>query len=834
MFPEFTFETMKKFTFKQTIPYLSAILLFLVITLIYFSPLLEGKKIFQSDIAHFIGASKEIADYRAQTGKEPLWTNAMFSGMPAYQISAKFTGNQLGYLDKVMMLGLPHPANLVFLYFIGFFILLLVLKVDPWLAVAGSIGFAFSSFFIIIIDVGHNSQAQAIGYMAPVLAGIILAFRKKYLIGGIITAVFLSLEIKANHPQITYYLMIIALILGAMEMIQSIKDKYFVTFLRSIAIIAVACILAVLTNITSLWATYEYSSFTIRGKSELSTEKENRTSGLDKDYATQYSIGKAETMTLLIPDFYGGASDGSLSPNSAVAKILRENSQSEEVVKQFTTHPAPPLYWGIQPWTSPVYAGAIIVFLFVLGLFIVRGAMKWWLLTATIVSILLSWGHNFMPLTDFFLNYVPGYNKFRAVSMILVITEVCLPILGILALKEFFDPEKDKKRLLKPLLIATSITAGICLVFAILPDLFMNFVGPKDSMYAQNYQLPEWLVQAVRDDRKNLLVMDAFRSMIFIILTAGLLMAILYKKIKIQYAYLILIALILIDMFPVAKRFLNDKSFTSKSRVVNPYEPSTADQRILQDTTPDFRVLNLTVDLFNDASTSYFHKSVGGYHGAKLRRYQEIKDYCIDQEIQQFAHSMNTKKTPVLNMLNTRYFIIPDTNKNPFPYKNINALGNAWFVKEFKIVANPDAEIKALQNIEPRDMAIVDKKFENELKNYQPSRDSSDFIKLLKYYPNDLSYLTHSRSNGLAVFSEIYYPKGWNAYVDGKLIPHFRVNYVLRGMVLPAGEHQVEFKFEPQVYYTGEKISLISSISVIFMILIVGAIEIRKAAKTRT
>ncbi len=824
---------MKKITFKQTIPYLSAILLFLVITMIYFSPLLEGKRIFQSDIIHFTGASKEIVDYRNQTGQEPLWTNAMFSGMPAYQISTKYSGNQLGIADRIITLGLPHPANLVFLYFIGFFILMLVMKVDPWLAVAGSIGFAFSSFFFIIIDVGHNSQAQAIGYMAPVLAGLILAFRKKYLLGGILTSFFLSLEIKANHPQITYYLMIIALILGIAELVQAVRQKYYSSYMKSVGIIAIACILAVLTNITSLWATYEYGSYTIRGKSELTTEKENRTSGLDKDYATQYSIGKTETFTLLIPDFYGGASDGKLSSTSAVAKVLRDNNQPEQVVEQFTNQPVPPLYWGNQPWTSPVYAGAIIVFLFILGLIIVRGAMKWWLLGATIVSILLSWGHNFMPLTDFFLNHVPGYNKFRAVSMILVIAEVCIPILGMLAVKEFFNPENDRKKLLKPLIIATSITAGICLVFGLLPDVFMSFMGPKDSMYAQQYQIPDWLVSAVREDRKSLLVMDAFRSMILILLTAGVLMTVLFRKMKIQYAYALLIALILIDMFPVAKRFLNDKSFTSKSRVENPFNPSPADEKILKDTTPDFRVLNLTVDLFNDASTSYFHKSIGGYHGAKLRRYQELKDYCMDQEIQQFAHGMNTRSMPVMNMLNTRYIIIPDTSKTPFALRNYDALGNAWFVKEFKLVNNPDAEIKALQNFDPRNTAIVDKKFESELKNYQPSRDSFDYIKLLKYKPNDLTYQAHSKNNGLAVFSEIYYPKGWNAYVDGKLIPHFRVNYVLRAMVLPAGDHQVEFKFEPTVFYTGEKISLISSISLILIILVVGAVEIRKAVKKR-
>ena len=772
---------------------------------------------------------KEIVDYRTQTGKEPLWTNAMFSGMPAYQISTRYAGNQLEFADKIITLGLPHPANLVFLYFIGFFILLLVLKADPWVAIAGSIGFAFSSFFFIIIDVGHNSQAQAIGYMAPVLAGIILTFRKKYLAGGLLTAFFLSLEIKANHPQITYYLVIIALILGIAELIQAIRDKYFPSFMKSVGVIMIACILALLTNITSLWATYEYGNYTIRGKSELSTEKENRTSGLDKDYATQYSIGKAETLTLLIPDFYGGASDGKLGANSAVAKVLRENNQPEQVVTQFTSQPIPPLYWGNQPWTSPVYAGAIIFFLFVLGLIIVRGPLKWWLLTATIVSVLLSWGHNFMPLTDFFLNHVPGYNKFRAVSMILVIAEVCMPILGILAVKEFFDPEKDKKRLFKPLLIATSVTAGICLVFALIPDVFMSFMGPKDSMYAQNYQIPEWLIQAVREDRKSLLVTDSFRSAFFIVLMAGLLWAIIFNKIKKQYAYVILIALILVDMVPVARRFLNNDGFKAKSKVETPFNPSPADQHILADTTPDFRVLNLTVDLFNDASTSYFHKSIGGYHGAKLRRYQELKDYCIDREIQQFAKTMNTNNLPVLNMLNTRYFIIPDTSRNPVPYKNNDALGNAWFVREFKTVDNADAEIKSLQNFDPREVAIVDKKFAGELKNFQSARDSADYIKLLKYLPNDLTYQTRSKNNGLAVFSEIYYPKGWNAYVDGKPAPHFRADYVLRAMVIPAGEHQVEFKFEPTVFYTGEKISMISSIGLILLILISGGAWIWKA-----
>jgi hypothetical protein len=820
---------MKNFTFRQILPYITAVLVFLAITMVYFSPLLEGKRLFQSDIVHFTGGSKEISDYRAQTGKEPLWTNSMFSGMPAYQISTVYAGNKIGFFDRILTLGLPMPANLVFLYFLGFFILLLVLKVDPWLAIAGSVGFAFSSFFFIIIDVGHNSQALAIGYMAPVLAGIILTFRRKFILGGLLTAFFLSLEIKANHPQITYYLMMIILILGSAELVRSIREKGFSKYILSAGIIIVAVALALLTNITSLWATYEYGKYTIRGKSELTTEKENRTSGLDKDYATQYSVGKSETMTLLIPNFYGSAADGKIGENSAIAKVLRQNNQPDEVVEQFTSQPVPPMYWGDQPWTSAVYVGAVVVFLFVLGLFIVKGSLKWWVLAATIVSILLSWGHNFMALTDFFLNYVPGYNKFRAVSMILVIAELCIPILAIMAVREFFDPENDKKKFLKPVIISASITAGICLIFAAVPDIFMSYSGPNDAMYAQNYHIPDWLVQAVREDRKSLLQSDAFRSMAFILLATGVLILGVYKKLKKEYAFLILGALILVDMYPVCKRFLSDKSFTSKSKVETPYEMSAADQQILQDTTPDYRVLNLTVSLFNDASTSYFHKSIGGYHGAKLRRYQELKDYCMDPEIQKFSHTGNTTDLPVLNMLNARYFIIPDTARRPISFRNYSALGNAWFVRNFRMVDNADAEIKAVKEFDPHDLAVVDKKFKDDLNNWEPSRDSSDFIRMLKYSPNDLVYSSHSAKPGLAIFSEIYYPKGWNAYIDGKPAPHFRADYILRAMMLPAGDHNVEFKFEPTVYFTGEKISMVSSVGLLLLIVVAAGFGIRNA-----
>jgi hypothetical protein len=802
---------MKKISFKQVAPYLAAIVLFIVITFVFFSPLLEGKKIFQSDIMHFQGMSKEITDFRTATGQEALWTNSMFGGMPTYQIGVKYTGNLLGYLDQILTLGLPHPANLIFLYFLGFFFLLLVMKIDPWLSIAGAIAFAFSSFFIIIIDVGHNSQAHAIGYMAPVLAGFILVFRKKYMIGGIISAIFLSLELKANHPQITYYLVILAVILGICELVAAIRSKTIKSYVISIAVIFIAGGFALATNITSLWATYEYGNYTIRGKTELTSNKANRTSGLDKDYATQWSYGKSETMTLLIPNFYGG-SDQKLDLNSNTAKALRANNVPEENIKQFVDQHLP-TYWGAQPFTSgPVYVGAIIFFLFVLGLLIVKGPLKWWLLAATILSVMLAWGHNFMALTDFFFRYVPGYNKFRAVTMILVIAEFAMPLLGMLALKEFFDSKQDPKKLMKKLFIAAGITAGIALIFAIIPGMFLDFTGQFDATKAKQYGFPDWLMQGIRDDRASLLQKDAWRTVIFIALACGTLFTVMFKKIKTPIAYLILGVLILVDMYPIAKRYLNSESFRSRSEIATPYEPTPADEQILQDKTLDYRVLNLTVNTFNDASTSYFHKSIGGYHGAKLRRYQELIDNGIDKDIEAFARSMRTDSAPVLNMLNTKYIIVPDNNHQPTAFPNPKALGNAWFVQGYKMVENADAELSAVTKFSPHDTAIIHKKFADGLKGFTPGRDSSDFLKLENYAPNNLLYSFRTKNSGLAVFSEIYYPKGWNAYVDGKLTPHFQVDYVLRGMILPAGEHKVEFKFEPVVYRIGEKISLVSSI----------------------
>jgi len=815
---------MKRISLKGIIPYVVAIVIFIIISLVYLSPLLEGKKLKQDDIVRHKGASKEVMDFREQTGEEALWTNSMFSGMPAYQISVKYKGNLVQYVDQIFKLGLPHPANLVFLYMIGFFILLIVLKVDPWLSIVGAIAFGFSSYFFIIIEAGHNSKAHAIGYMAPVLAGVILTYRGKYLIGGIITLLFLALEIKAGHPQISYYLFLLLLIFGVVEFVDTLKSKNYKPFVKSTVIVVIAGLIAVLTNITSLWATYEYGKYTIRGKSELSTNQENRTSGLDKDYATQWSYGVGETWSLLIPNVNGGSS----RPIGAKENVL---SKVDPRYKEYVANTSQ--YFGNQPFTSgPVYAGAIIIFLFIYGLFIIRGPMKWWLLVGTILSIMLAWGKNFMPLTDFFLEYFPGYNKFRAVSMTLVIAELTIPILAFITLNKVLTDQSYFKRKLNffnypvnPFYLSLIITAGISLLFALIPDVFFGFLSDQEiaSIAQQRNSSPEYASQItefydnVEIARRSILKADALRSLVFIILAAAAIWAFGKSKLNKNYAILIIGVLILIDMWTVDKRYLNVENFVSSSKVERPFPKSAVDEFILKDVDQNFRVLNLTVDPFADASTSYYHKSIGGYHGAKLRRYQELYDHQIKGKF-----NMN-----VLNMLNTKYIIQADENKRPSAFPNMGYLGNAWFVEEIKFVINADEEITALDDFDPERTAIIDERFSSYIDGFTPVFDSVAQIQLMDYKPNHLQYESNTEKDQLAVFSEIYYDKGWNAYIDGKLTPHFRVNYVLRAMIVPAGEHKIDFKFEPKVYVVGEKISFASSLLLILMVLGYGFYEIR-------
>ncbi|HOP13107.1 MAG TPA: YfhO family protein [Lentimicrobium sp.] len=727
------------------------------------------------------------------------------------------------HIDNIFKFGLPHPANLVFIYLIGFFILLMVLKVDPWLALAGSVAFAFSSYFFIILEAGHNSKAHAIGYMAPVLAGIILTYRGKHIAGMLVTALFLALELRANHLQITYYLMMMVIILGISELIISIKQKTVPAFLKATGLLFIAAFLALSTNITNIWATWEYGKDTIRGKSELSSDPGNRTTGLDKDYATQWSYGKAETFTLMIPNTKGGAT-GSLGNNrKAMEKV--DPTYAQAVAGQ--NH-----YWGDQPFTSgPVYAGAIMVFLFILGLFILKGHMRWWLLAVTILSVILSWGKNFMPLTDFFLHYIPGYNKFRAVSMILVIADLAIPLLGILTLKEILEKPAIVREKQKQFYIALGLTGGLALVFYLMPQTFFNFFsGMEQAAISEqrttldSSQVAQFdsLINNLEAARIYIFKSDAIRSFLFILAAAALIWLYGSKKIKAGVLTASAILLIAIDMIPVANRYLNNDNFVSKTQVNNPFMPTEADKIILKDADPNFRVFNTTVSTFQDASTSYFHKSIGGYHGAKLRRYQELID-----------HHISKGNESVLNMLNTKYYIVNDANRKPSLQINMDATGNAWFVNTYKMVENADQEIDALTNFSPESTAIVDKRFAQQLSGFSSMPDTNAFIQLTEYQPNKLKYKYQAATDQLTVFSEIYYDKGWKAFIDGKPAPYFRANYVLRAMIVPAGSHEIEFRFEPRVYFTGEKISFAGSLLLILLILGYAGNEVRKNFKKK-
>ena len=787
--------------FKKISPHLIVILLFVGISFAYFSPVIQGKMLDMPDIKHHKGMSKEVADFRAETGEEALWTNAMFSGMPAYQISTKSNNNLIQYVVKAISLGIPRPANLLFLYLLGFYLLLLSLKVDYRLSAVGAIAFAFSSYFFIIIMAGHMTKAVAIAYLPMVVAAVLYTYRGKMILGGVLTALSVALELYANHLQITYYLVLVLILIGVVQFIKDLKANNLTSFAKRSGVLVLAALLASGTAVTRLSTTMEYGTESTRGKSELTNNLDNKTSGLDKDYATSWSYGIAETFTLLIPNFYGGASQGALTKDSETYQAIKRTPNAKQLIKQL------PLYWGTQPFTSgPTYAGAIVMFLFIFGLLFVKSEMRVWILLATIMSIMLAWGKNFMPLTDLFLDYFPGYNKFRAVSMILVIAEFTIPLLGFVALNKFLTTDASENEKKKPLQLAFYIVGGVSLIFALMPTLFFDFVGGQDANLAKN----GWPIDALQADRAGLLSADAWRSFIFIALTFGVLWMFLKNKLSSKYVILIVGVLVLADMWTINKRYLNDDSFARKSKVEIPYQATAADQQILRDKDPNFRVFNQSVSTFNDASTSYFHKSIGGYHGAKLKRYQELIENHIAKG-----------NMAVLNMLNTKYFI---TLKGKVQ-QNSAAMGNAWFVNKINAVANADVEISALNGFNPANIAIVDVRFSEQMIDGLDNIGTS--ITLTEYKPNYLKYNSSSTKQGIAIFSEIYYNKGWNAYVDGVLKPHFRANYVLRGMQIPAGNHVVEFKFEPAVYHVSERIALASSVVLLLLLAFVSVKELK-------
>lgn len=794
-----------KSNLKKLIPHLVAIITFIIATNIYFLPLLQGKGISQHDITQFKGSAKEIIEHREQYGEEPLWTNSMFGGMPAYLISTSYSGNLLSAVDSMLKI-VKRPAGYIFITLVGFYILLLVLGVNPWLSIVGAFAYAFSSYFFIIIEAGHNAKIHAIAYVAPMLAGVFLSFKGKHLGAFALFALFLGLNLRAGHVQITYYAAFIGAAIAIAYLIDSIKKKEYIKYTKAVGILLLAAVLAVGANFSRLYFTYESGKYSIRGATELSTRGDDRTSGLDKEYATAWSYGIAETLNLLIPNFMGGASSSDFGTSSHTYKFLSESripaGQARAIVKQL------PGYWGPQPVTSgPVYIGAIVVFLFALGLFFMRGNLKWALLGVTILGVALAWGRNFMPLTDLFLHYFPGYNKFRTVSMILYIAEFTIPLIAFLGLKELFNGSVSKEKFVKGLKWAAGITGGICLLFILFGGAFFSFEADADQHYiAAGY--PAEMFDAIRLDRKVMMRSDAIRSLVFILLSAGALFAFHIKKVKAQHLIAILGVLIIADMWTVNRRYLNNDNFVPQAKAEMPFTPSNADRQILSDPTPYFRVYNRAVSTFNDATTSFYHKSIGGYHGAKLRRYQELIDYHISRG------NMN-----VINMLNTRY-IIEVGEQGPVAMLNPGALGNAWFVENIQVVENADEEIAALTDFTPATTAVVDKRFVSSVQGYSPRPSEEDNIELTDYRANRLTYRYNLANPRVAVFSEIYYPIGWQARVDGEELDHIRVDYLLRGALLPAGQHEVVFEFKPKMYTAGYTVDLISSI--LILILVVG------------
>lgn len=791
---------------KKLIPFGIAIAIFVLAAVVYFNPILKGQQIKQSDITQFKGMSKEIADYRAEKGEEPYWTGAAFSGMPAYQLSAHYPNDFIKKVDSLLRF-LPRPADYLFLYFLGFFILLSVLKVEWKLAVLGALSFGFSTYLIIIFGAGHNAKAHAIGYMPMVLAGVLLVFQKRYLLGFVLSALAMALEVNTNHPQMTYYLIFIILILGIVWLIEAIKEKDLPVFFKKTGIITVAFILAVGVNSTRLLAMKEYADASTRGKTELTVSptgaKKAVTSGLSKEYITEYSYGIAETFNLFIPRFMGGGTTESLGTDSNFYKTLAAipqvgPQQAAQYSKQALT------YWGGQTIIeAPAYIGAVIFFLFFLGVFLVKGNLKKWLVAATIFSILLSWGKNFDIVTNFFIDYVPLYNKFRAVSSIQVIAELCVPLLGILALKAIFSKDivsTEKQNALKK---AFYIIGGIALFFMLFGGSLFAFEGFRDGTYGEAPNILEALIS----DRKAMLFQDSLRSFILVTISFGLLWFFVKNKINQTKTILAFLALILFDLISVNLNYVNKDSFTSSRNIEKPFVLQEYDKEILEDK-GHYRVGNFTVDPMNDGSTSYFHQSIGGYHAAKMKRYQELFDYQIAKN-----------NMEVVNMLNTKYFIV-NNQQGVGVQQNPSANGNAWFVSNLKVVTTADEEISALDSLNTKETAVIrESDFKMFSDNFKMNEeiDSTAQIQLTKYDVTTLVYKTNSTKEQFAVFSEIYYKNGWNAYVDGILTPHYNVNYVLRGMLIPAGEHTVEFKFEPTVIKKGNTITLTSY----FLILII-------------
>lgn len=830
-------------TLKKCLPDMIVVALFAVISFAYFFvPVSQGKILFQHDSAASVGMSKELVDYRARTGETTRWTNTLFGGMPTYQMSPAYdSSDTLGQVMNAYHLWLPDNVWFLFAYLLGFYILLRAFDFKQSLAALGSVLWAFSSYFLIIIAAGHLWKVMALAYLPPMIAGVVLTYRGKYLWGFVLTALFTAFEVKANHVQMTYYYLFIVLFMVIAFFVKALREKQLQSFLKSSAIVIVAAGIGVAINISNLYHTWQYQKESMRGKSELvkGNNANQTSSGLERDYITQWSYGIDETMTLLVPNAKGGASAPLVQNESAMSKA---DPQVQSMLPQI--YEAFPQYFGSQPGTSgPVYVGAFVLFLFVLGMFIVKGPMKWALMGATILSILLAWGKNFMGFTDFFLDYVPMYAKFRTVASILVIAEFTIPLLAALALKQIVDEPEELKKQMKFVYISLGLTAGVAFLMAVAPGIMSPFVSEQETQMIASIQgmdanTQHLIISNIESMRQAMVSADAWRSVVIILIGFALLMAFRFRKLPGKYMIVALAVLCLIDLWQVDKRYLNDGMFVPRSERENPHQPTAADAKILQDRSLNYRVLNFAVSTFNDNETSYFHKSVGGYHPAKLRRYQEMIDAYIAPQMQAAMGEISTKGGdmqkvdgrkvfPVLNMLNTKYFILPLQGGTTVALQNPYAQGNAWFVNKIVYVGDANAEYAQVAKINLQTEAVADKKFESVL-GQAITNDSTATVRLTSYQPNNLRYTVDSKNGGIVVFSEIYYP-GWTATVDGTPTPIARVNYILRALTVKPGKHTVVFDFHPSSIRTTEIIAYISLVLLLLAIVGTVYVEFRKS-----
>jgi hypothetical protein len=812
--------------FKKLWPHLSVIGVFLLVTIIYFFPQFTGKAFDQQhDILQWKGSAQEIIQFgKDHPGESTLWTNSMFGGMPSYQIFMEYSGNKAPHLSRLMVLYITNPAGSLFLMLLCFYILMLTFKVDKWLAILGSLAYAFSSYNFINLVAGHETKVLAVAFAPLVLAAVNLAFRGNWLWAFIMAILGIGMQLNANHLQITYYLLFIIGIWGIVELFLAIKQNRIKSFMIGCSGAIAGALIGVGLNLSNLLLTEEYSKYTIRAKSELTnkTVANEQTGGLDFDYATQWSNGVLEPLTILIPDVYGGGSTGELGKSTKSYKYMQQNGIPLENAKRM------PTYHGTQPFTSgPIYFGAIICFFCILGLFIIKSPMKWALFGISILAFLLSMGKNMPELSHLFFDHFPLYNKFRAVTMMMVIGQICFPILALLSLKEIIYGDIPKEVLIKKIVYAISIVGGICAVFIVLPGIFLDFTSSSDSQFKDNQPF----LQALMDDRESMTRTSAFRSLVFIGLSIGSIYLLISKKLKKETVIVVLGLLIVADLALIDVRYLNYSQFKKKTNSnEQAIAPSPADMQILADKELDYRVLSFDVSPFNDATVSYFHKNVGGYHGAKFRRYQELREAYMDQPIGMVQGNIQNIPATILldtlqkmgqmeifNMMNTKYFIA-NGQAVPNPYK----YGNAWLVKNICWVKNADQEIDTLNGVNLRQTVVVSDSFKVRIGEVSENAlDSSAQIKLTQYEPNHLIYSSLSNTDAVAVFSEIFYDKGWKITIDGKPVEQARANYVLRALKVPAGNHKIEFVFEPATFETGQTIAYLCSL-ILYLSLALG------------